>query len=165
MGVSCVVALGLLTLEYINIKHCVDRSGISAIGGCVPEKMGLGPVYAIEDMFSRIAMESSIDYVCSGSLDYNLDDIDVIETNEAFASVVLAQNQQLVLDRKYGHFPVEKVNRNGGAIALGHPISASGARLVLTCAKELELTGGTIGLVTLCVGGGQGVAACLERSK
>ncbi len=127
-------------------------SKFSAIGGCVPERMGLGPVVAIKKIFSS-------DW-CT------LDDFDVIETNEAFAAVVLAQQKEFELVKhNFGRLSPEKVNRNGGAIALGHPISASGARLVLTCAKELELTGATIGLVTLCVGGGQGVAACLERSN
>ncbi|TSC89079.1 MAG: acetyl-CoA C-acetyltransferase [Parcubacteria group bacterium Gr01-1014_3] len=127
-------------------------SRFSSIGGCVPERMGLGPVQAIKQIFSH---------------DWStLDDIDVIETNEAFAAVVLAQQKEFELVKdNFGRLSPEKVNRNGGAIALGHPISASGARLVLTCAKELELTGATSGLVTLCVGGGQGVAACLERGE
>lgn len=114
----------------------------TAIVGCSPAMMGIGPVGAVKQLLSRNEM--------------NLSDIDVFESNEAFASVVLAQAKDLGLD-------MNRVNVNGGAIALGHPISASGARLVLTCAKELEHRNAKTGLVTLCVGGGQGVAALLER--
>jgi acetyl-CoA C-acetyltransferase len=86
----------------------------------------------------------------------SLDDIDLIEINEAFASVVLAWQQETGAD-------LAKVNVNGGAIALGHPLGMSGARLVVTLLHELRRRGGRYGLATMCVGVGQGQAALFER--
>ena len=83
-------------------------------------------------------------------------DIDTVEINEAFASVVLAWERELKPD-------MEKVNPNGGAIALGHPVGATGARLVTTALHELERTDGTFGLVTMCCGGGLGTGTIIER--
>jgi acetyl-CoA C-acetyltransferase len=86
----------------------------------------------------------------------SLDDIDLVEINEAFASVVLAWQQETGAD-------LEKVNVNGGAIALGHPIGATGARLTTTLLHELERTGGRYGLQTMCEGGGQANVTIIER--
>ena len=83
-------------------------------------------------------------------------DIDTIEINEAFASVVLAWEREL-------HPDMEKVNPNGGAIAIGHPVGATGARLVTTALHELERIDGTFGLVTMCCGGGLGSGTLIER--
>ena len=102
--------------------------------------MGLGPVSAIRKT-GRSAETA-----------------DIIEINEAFAAQVLSVVKQL------GDVPREKLNVNGGAIALGHPVGATGARLVLSAAKELKRRGGHRALVALCVGGGQGGAAWLERN-
>jgi acetyl-CoA acyltransferase len=85
-----------------------------------------------------------------------MDDIDLIEINEAFASVVLAWEKEL-------HPDMSKVNVNGGAIALGHPLGASGARLMTTLLNELERTGGRYGLQTMCEGGGMANATIIER--
>jgi acetyl-CoA acetyltransferase len=85
-----------------------------------------------------------------------LDDMDVIEINEAFASVVLAWQKELDAD-------LDKVNVNGGAIALGHPLGASGAKLMATLVNELERTGGRYGLQTMCEGGGLANATIIER--
>ena len=85
-----------------------------------------------------------------------LADIDLIEINEAFASVVLAWEKELQPD-------MDRVNVNGGAIALGHPIGSTGARLLTTLLHELERTGGRFGLVTMCCGGGLGTATLIER--
>jgi acetyl-CoA acetyltransferase len=85
-----------------------------------------------------------------------ISDIDVLEINEAFASVVLAWKRELDPD-------MEKVNRNGGAIAIGHPTGASGARLMSTMLNELERTGGRFGLQSMCEGGGQANATIIER--
>jgi acetyl-CoA C-acetyltransferase len=85
-----------------------------------------------------------------------VDDIDLFELNEAFASVVLKWQKDL-------HIPEEKLNVNGGAIAMGHPLGATGAMLVGTVVDELERTGGRRALVTLCIGGGMGVATIIER--
>jgi acetyl-CoA acyltransferase len=85
-----------------------------------------------------------------------IDDIDLIEINEAFASVVLAWEKEL-------HADLSKVNVNGGAIALGHPLGASGAKLMATLLNELERTGGRYGLLTMCEGGGLANATIIER--
>ncbi|MDO8466717.1 MAG: thiolase family protein [bacterium] len=122
----------------------------SAACGCEPSMMGLGPVGAISKLRAQGWTKMS--------------DFSVVETNEAFASVVLAQSKML---KEIGMGPLDwdRTNVNGGAIAIGHPISASGARLVLTCAKELQRRNQQYGLVTLCVGGGQGVAAVIENNE
>ena len=111
--------------------------------GVPPRTMGIGPVEAIRKLLSRLRL--------------GLADFDVIEINEAFAAQVLAVTRALGLADDAGH-----VNPNGGAIALGHPLGASGARLVLTALRQLRRTGGRRALVSLCVGAGQGVALALE---
>lgn len=113
-----------------------------AYAGCDPARMGLGPVHAID----RVAKRSGL----------MPDDADIVEINEAFAAQVLAVLQRV-------RIPDEKLNVNGGAIALGHPVGATGARLVLTALKELARRDARRALVTLCVGGGQGGAIWLER--
>jgi len=115
-----------------------------AYAGCDPARMGLGPVAAIE----KLAKANSL----------TLADADLIEINEAFAAQVLA-----VLQRLKPEVPAEKLNVNGGAIALGHPVGATGARLILTSLKELARRNAKRALVSLCVGGGQGGAIWLER--
>jgi len=115
-----------------------------AAAGVPPRTMGLGPVPAIEKLLRR--------------LDRTLADFDVIEINEAFAAQVLACTRALGLADDAAH-----VNPNGGAIALGHPLGASGARLALTAALELEQRQERRALVALCVGVGQGLALALER--
>jgi acetyl-CoA acetyltransferase family protein len=106
-----------------------------------PEQMGLGPVFAVRRLLERNGL--------------TLADIDLIELNEAFAAQYLACEKLLGLDR-------EKVNVNGGAVALGHPIAMSGARVILTLAHELKARGLKRGIATLCVGGGMGVATLIE---
>lgn len=113
-----------------------------AYAGVEPEIMGIGPVPA-----TRLALEKA---------GLELSDIDLIEVNEAFAAQYLAVEQELGLDR-------EKTNVNGGAIALGHPLGATGTRLVLTMLRELTKRGGRYGLATACIGGGQGIAIICER--
>jgi acetyl-CoA C-acetyltransferase len=119
-----------------------------AYAGCDPKRMGLGPVYAVDRLLKRLHL--------------NLADADVIEINEAFAAQVLSVLRELKATG-IGEIPDEKLNVNGGAIALGHPVGASGARLVLTALKQLRRSGGQKALVSLCVGGGQGAALWLER--
>jgi 3-oxoadipyl-CoA thiolase len=114
----------------------------SAVAGVDPRVMGIGPIPAVRKLLERAAI--------------SVDDIDLVELNEAFAS------QSLVVIRELGLDP-EKVNVNGGAIALGHPLGMSGARLVVTLLHELRRRGGRYGLATLCVGVGQGQAALFER--
>jgi 3-oxoadipyl-CoA thiolase len=115
----------------------------SAVAGVDPRVMGIGPVPAVRKLLVRAGVEVS--------------DIDLVELNEAFASQSLAVVRELGLD-------LEKVNVNGGAIALGHPLGMSGARLVVSLLHELRRRGGRFGLATLCVGVGQGQAALFERS-
>jgi acetyl-CoA C-acetyltransferase len=114
----------------------------AAVAGVDPRVMGIGPVPAVRKLLARTGIAAA--------------DLDLVELNEAFAS------QSLVVIRELGLDP-EKVNVNGGAIALGHPLGMSGARLVVTLLHELRRRGGKYGLATLCVGVGQGQAALFER--
>lgn len=113
-----------------------------ALAGVRPEVMGIGPIPAVRKLMERTGLSQ--------------DDFDVIESNEAFAAQAIAVSRDLGLDP-------EKVNPNGGAIALGHPVGATGAILTIKALAELERTGGSHALVTMCIGGGQGIAIALER--
>ena len=113
-----------------------------AHAGVRPQVMGIGPVPAVEMLLKRIGLEAS--------------DFDVIESNEAFAAQALAVNKGLGLDPA-------RVNPNGGAIALGHPVGATGAILTVKALYELERTGGKRAIITMCIGGGQGIALAIER--
>ena len=115
----------------------------SAVAGVDPRVMGIGPVPAVRKLLERTGVA--------------VEQLDLVELNEAFASQSLAVVRELGLDR-------EKVNVNGGAIALGHPLGMSGARLVVSLLHELRRRGGRYGLATLCVGVGQGQAALFERA-
>ncbi len=114
----------------------------SAVAGVDPRVMGIGPVPAVRKVLARARIEAS--------------DLDLVELNEAFASQSIAVIRELGLDP-------DRVNVNGGAIAIGHPLGMSGARLVVTLLHELRRRGGRYGLATLCVGVGQGQAALFER--
>jgi acetyl-CoA acyltransferase len=113
-----------------------------AISGCAPEVMGIGPVEA-----SRKALERA---------GLSLEEIDIVELNEAFAAQSLAVIEEMGLD-------VDKVNIDGGALALGHPLGASGARIVGRAATLLARNGAKTALATMCIGGGQGIATVLEK--
>ncbi len=113
-----------------------------AHAGVRPEVMGIGPVPAVDALLKRIDMD--------------IDAFDVIESNEAFAAQALAVNKGLGLD-------ASKVNPNGGAIALGHPVGATGAIITIKALHELERIGGSRALITMCIGGGQGIALAIER--
>jgi acetyl-CoA C-acetyltransferase len=106
-----------------------------------PGEMGIGPVPAVQNLMKRTGLKVA--------------DMDVIESNEAFAAQALAVAQEL-------GFPPEKTNPNGGAIALGHPIGATGAIITVKAIAELKRSGGRYGLITMCIGGGQGIAAIVE---
>lgn len=111
------------------------------VAGVDPSIMGIGPAPAIQTALKKAGL--------------TLEDIDLIEVNEAFASQYLSVEKELGLDR-------EKVNVNGGAIALGHPVGASGTRVLYTLAKELKRTGKRYGVASLCIGGGQGIAMVID---
>jgi acetyl-CoA C-acetyltransferase len=116
----------------------------AAAAGVAPRVMGLGPVEAIQKAVARAGL--------------SLADLDIIEINEAFASQVLGCLKQLGVA-----FDDPRVNPNGGAIAVGHPLGASGARLLLTVARELQRRQGRYAVVSLCIGVGQGLALVIER--
>lgn len=116
----------------------------SATAGVLPDYMGVGPIYAVRKLLARLKM--------------SLDDVDVFELNEAFASQALAVTRELGLPDDS-----EKVNPNGGAIAIGHPLGMSGARLVLTATRQIQRIKGRYALASMCIGVGQGIAIMLER--
>ena len=145
-------AMGLKPLVSIKSSHFI---------GVDPKRMGLGPVYAGARALKKAGL--------------NLKDIGLIEINEAFASQVLAClkafssqkfcEEKLNLKQPVGEIDPDKLNVNGGAIAIGHPISATGARLILTLAKEMKRRQVQFGLAALCIGGGQGGAVILENAS
>jgi acetyl-CoA C-acetyltransferase len=136
-------AIVLSTAEAAQRDGLKPRARILgyAIAGVRPEVMGIGPVPAVQRLLEKTGLSA--------------EDFDVIESNEAFAAQALAVNKGLGLDPA-------KVNPNGGAIALGHPVGATGAILTIKALYELERTGGRRALVTMCIGGGQGIALALE---
>jgi acetyl-CoA acetyltransferase family protein len=121
------------------------RVSAGAVAGVAPEVMGIGPVPASRKLLARTGT--------------GIGDVDVVELNEAFAAQALAVTRELGLPDDADH-----VNPNGGAIALGHPLGASGARLALTAALELRDRGARRALVTMCIGVGQGIAVLLEAA-
>lgn len=141
--------LGLQPLGYIRDY---------ATAGLQPSRMGLGPAYATAKLLAKTGMQ--------------LSDFDLIEINEAFAAQVLAvikacasdefARKELNRDKAVGKIDLEKLNVNGGAIALGHPLGATGTRMVITLLKELKRRKKNLGLATLCIGGGQGQAIAVE---
>jgi len=140
------VAVILASAEAVRAHGLRPRARIlgSASAGVAPRLMGIGPVPAVRKLLKRLSL--------------GIDEFDAVELNEAFASQALAVLRELGLEDDS-----VTVNPNGGAIALGHPLGASGARLVLTLLHQLERTQGRKGLATMCVGVGQGVALALER--
>jgi 3-oxoadipyl-CoA thiolase len=139
-------ALILASAEAVKKHGLTARAKVLGMSsaGVAPRVMGIGPVPAVRKLTERLGLAVS--------------DFDVIELNEAFASQGLAVLRELGLADDAPH-----VNPNGGAIALGHPLGMSGARLVLTALHQLEKTGGKKGLATMCVGVGQGLALAIER--
>ena len=127
-----------------------DRRGLEprarliayAFAGVAPEMMGLGPIPAVRRVLADTGLQVS--------------DFDVIESNEAFAAQAIVVARELGLDEA-------KVNPNGGAVALGHPVGATGSIIIIKALAELERIDGRFGLVTMCIGGGQGIALVLER--
>ncbi len=140
-GAAAIVMAQADAAEKAGLKPRARVLGY-AHAGVRPEVMGIGPIPAVRNLMDRTGLSAG--------------DFDVIESNEAFASQALAVNKELGLDPA-------KVNPNGGAIALGHPVGATGAILCVKALYELERTGGSKALVTMCIGGGQGIAVAFER--
>ncbi|MBA85976.1 acetyl-CoA C-acyltransferase family protein [Thalassobius sp. S69A] len=140
-GAAAIVMARAEAAEKAGLKPKARVLGY-AHAGVRPEVMGIGPVPAVENLMAKTGLSIS--------------DFDVIESNEAFAAQALAVNKGLGLDPA-------KVNPNGGAIALGHPIGATGALITIKALYELERIGGSKALITMCIGGGQGIAIAIER--
>ena len=140
-GAAAVLVMTAARAKELGLKpraRIVDQ----CLVGVDPVLMLTGPIDATRRLLERTGL--------------TMDDIDTVEINEAFASVVLAWERELKPD-------MAKVNPNGGAIAIGHPVGATGARLVTTALHELERTDGELGLVTMCCGGGLGTGTIIER--
>ncbi|TDE37136.1 acetyl-CoA C-acyltransferase family protein [Antarcticimicrobium sediminis] len=140
-GGSAVVLATAAAAEHAGLKPKARVLGY-AHAGVRPEVMGVGPIPAVRNLLARTGLSVS--------------DFDVIESNEAFAAQALAVGNELGFDPA-------KVNPNGGAIALGHPVGATGSLLTVKAMYELERTGGKRALITMCIGGGQGIALAIER--
>jgi acetyl-CoA acyltransferase 2 len=140
-GAAALVVASAEAAEKAGLKP-IARIVSGGVCGVDPDIMGIGPAPSSRQALARAGLK--------------IEDMDLVEINEAFATQYLAVEKDLGLDR-------EKTNVNGGAIALGHPLGASGARLALTLITELQKRGGRYGLASLCIGGGQGIAAIFER--
>ena len=142
-GAAAVLLASAEAAEDLGLRP-IARVIASAVAGVDPAYMGLGPIPATRKVLERTGLR--------------IDEFDVIEVNEAFAAQVIPCVRELGI-------PLEKLNPNGGAIALGHPIGFSGARLVTTLVPELRLRGARYGLATMCIGVGQGIAMVVERAS
>jgi acetyl-CoA acyltransferase len=140
-GAAATVVMSEARANALGLKP-LARFVAYATAGCKPEEFGIGPVFAIPKALKQAGL--------------SLADIDVIELNEAFAAQSLAVIQQAGLD-------AARVNPNGGAIALGHPLGCTGAKLTATIIRELQRKNGRFGMVTMCIGGGMGAAGIFER--
>ena len=140
-GAAAAVLMDAARAKELGIQP-LARLVAYAVAGCLPEEMGMGPLYAVPKALKKAGLK--------------LDDIDLIEFNEAFAA------QALAVMRELGFDPA-KVNVNGGAIALGHPLGCTGAKLTATLLSEMKRRNVRYGMVTMCVGGGQGAAGIFER--
>jgi acetyl-CoA C-acetyltransferase len=140
-GSAAVLVMSAERAEKLELQP-LARIIASSVVGLEPEYMGMGPVGAVRAVLAQAGME--------------LEDIDVIEINEAFAAQVLASADELGID-------IDRLNPHGGAIALGHPFGMTGARIMGTLINDLRTLDKTIGLETMCVGGGQGMAMIVER--
>jgi len=142
-GAAAAIVMSAERAKALGLKP-LARYVAFATAGYLPEEMGVGPVYAIPKALKMAGLK--------------LDDIDVIELNEAFAAQSLAVIQE-------GHLDSDRVNVNGGAIALGHPLGCTGAKLTATVIRELKRRNGRYGMVTMCVGGGMGAAGIFENLR
>jgi acetyl-CoA acetyltransferase family protein len=141
-GASATLVMSASRAKALGIQPKLVFRGY-AVAACEPDEMGIGPVFAVPKLLQKHGLK--------------VDDIDLWELNEAFASQVVYCRDRLGL-------PMERLNVNGGSIAIGHPFGMTGSRLVGTLANELTRRGARYGVVTMCVGGGQGAAALFERA-
>ena len=141
-GASATLVMSAQRVKDLRIDPLLYFRGY-AVAACEPDEMGIGPVYAVPKLLDKHGLK--------------VDDIDVWELNEAFASQVIYCRDRLGI-------PMERLNVNGGSIAIGHPFGMTGSRLVGTIANEMHRRGARYGVVTMCVGGGQGAAALFERA-
>ncbi len=139
-GASATLLMSAERAKQLGVEPLAVYRG-SAVAGCQPDEMGIGPIYAVPKLLKRLGM--------------TIDDVDWVELNEAFASQVLQVQRVLGIDG-------EKLNPIGGSIAIGHPFGMTGSRLTGQVVRQLKRTGKRYGLVTMCVGGGQGFASLFE---
>ena len=140
-GAGAIVLASASAAEKAGLKPRARVLGY-AHSGVRPEVMGVGPIPAVQNLLKKTGL--------------SVEDFDVIESNEAFAAQAIAVNREQGLD-------TDKVNPNGGAIALGHPVGATGALITIKALYELERIGGSKAIITMCIGGGQGIALAIER--
>jgi len=141
-GASFVLVMSEAMVKELNLEPVARLVSYVPVG-VEPSLMGIGPMYAVPKALKRAGLQ--------------IKDIDLFELNEAFGA------QSLYVIRK-GDWPVDKINLNGGAIALGHPLGCSGARIVTTLLNVMEQNDSQYGLATMCIGTGQGIATIIERS-
>jgi acetyl-CoA acyltransferase len=139
-GAACVVLMSRKKADSLGLKPLAVFRGY-AVGGCPPELMGIGPIVAIPKALKVAGI--------------TLDQVDVFELNEAFAAQALASVKTLGID-------LGKVNRNGGAVALGHPLGCTGSKLTATLLHEMKRSSAKYGVVSMCIGGGMGAAGVFE---
>ena len=142
-GAAMVVLMSLEKARQLGLRPIARFVGF-AVAGVAPEVMGLGPIHAVPKVLSKAGLTMA--------------DMDVIELNEAFMAQAIPCIRELGMD-------LEKVNPNGGAVALGHPLGATGGILTCKLLNQLERSGGTYGMATMCVGGGMGAAGLFEMCR
>jgi acetyl-CoA C-acetyltransferase len=142
-GAACVLLMSREKAEELGLEK-LAKCGDYAVAGVDPSIMGIGVVPAVQKLLGKTGL--------------SLEDFDLIELNEAFAAQVLACDREL-------HLPMDRVNVNGGAIALGHPIGCTGARIVVTLLYEMIRRDAKLGLATLCISGGMGMAMSFSRRE
>jgi len=141
-GASATLLMSSEKAEQLGVEPLGYYRG-TAVAGCGPEEMGIGPVFAVPKLLERHGL--------------TMDDIDIVELNEAFASQLLYCQREL-------NIPGEKLNPSGGSISIGHPFGMTGSRMTGLLLRQLKRTGGRYGIVTMCIGGGQGLASLFEAA-
>jgi len=142
-GASATLLMSRERADQLGIPYKLIFRGF-AVAGCEPDEMGIGPVFAVPKLLKRHGLK--------------VDDIDLWELNEAFAVQVVYCRDRLGLDP-------DKLNVNGGSISIGHPFGMTGSRMVGTMANEMARRNAKLGVVTMCIGGGQGAAGLFERAN